>query len=268
MIIPNGSKTLILQSCRQPIDHEWLSLCLQSVRHWAETHQYDYRLLDDELFSPLAGWVIEKTKDRKVIATDLARLYWCAHFLRQNYETVVWMDSDFLIFNPGQFTLPDTQSLPERYQLGREVWIQEPETGTSARPGSLKPRAYVKVHNAYLLFRRGNHFLDFYLEHAERLLEKTSGPMPPQFIGPKLLTAIHNVVQCPVHESAGMLSPLIMTELGQPRQPATSLYKRKIKAPTYAANLCHSLFQRQKLTQAEMLSAIDYLLDHQKHFEP
>jgi hypothetical protein len=67
-----------------------------------------------------------------------------------------------------------------------------------------KLRAYVKVRNAFLMFRKGNHFLDFYTATAQRLLRLNQGSMPPQFIGPKLLTALHNVAICPVMETAGM----------------------------------------------------------------
>ena len=107
-----------------------------------------------------------------VIATDLARLYLLQNALQRGYQTVIWCDADFLIFNPGQFELPETA-----YALGREVWIQ-----LNAKN---KLKAYRKVHNAFLMFRQGNTFLDFYTDTAKRLLRQTSGQMPSQFIGPK-----------------------------------------------------------------------------------
>jgi hypothetical protein len=57
-------------------------------------------------------------------------------------------------------------------------------------PGNAQD-GYVKVHNAFMMFRQGNHFPDFYTDAAERLLDLNQGAMPAQFIGPKLLTALH-----------------------------------------------------------------------------
>jgi hypothetical protein len=54
--------------------------------------------------------------------------------------------------------------------------------------------------------RQGNSFLHFYAETIERLLRQNRGGIPPQYIAPKFLTALHNVTRLPVVESDGMLS--------------------------------------------------------------
>jgi hypothetical protein len=109
------------------------------------------------------------------------------------------------------------------------------------------------VHNAFLLFEaqfgQRNSFLDFYTTHAERLLEKVNGPMPPQFIGPKLLTALHNVVQCPVQENAGMLSPWTIKDIIAGDGPALSLFLEKSPQPLAGANLCSSLSASNVLSE-------------------
>ena len=147
----------------------------------------------------------------------------------------MWCDADFLIFSPEKFLLPK-----DKYAVGREVWVQAVEEK------SKKLSAHVKVHNAFMMYRTGNTFLEFYIDTAERLLINNIGRMSPQFIGPKLLTAIHNVAQCPVLETAGMLSPLVIQDVAKGGGAALELFLKKSSETIYAANLCNSLFERKE----------------------
>ncbi len=119
-----------------------------------------------------------------------------------------------MIFDPDSFELVQVD-----YALGREVWIQHDQ--------QQRLRAYVKVHNAFLMFRRGNVFLDFYRDTAERLLSLNQGSMPAQFIGPKWLTALHNIALCPVMERAGMLSPMVIQDCIAGQGEALRLFHNK-----------------------------------------
>ena len=240
------SKTLVIQSHRSPLPYTWLPTCFDSVRLWAESNRYTYRFLNDELFEFVPGGLLEKVARQKVIASDLARLKVLQQALTEGYETVVWLDADFLIFEPVGFVLPD-----EPYAVGREVWVQHD------RQERLK--VYKKVHNAFLMFRQGNGFLDFYIETAERLLRQHCGGMPPQFIGPKLLTALHNVCQLPVMESAGMLSPLVIKDMVQGGGQALSRFVQHSPVPITGANLCISSQERQEVSSTEMEQVIKLL---------
>lgn len=242
------SETLVFQSHRQPLPQPWLAPCLASVESWAESQAFDYVFCDDEFFEIVPQWVFAKTRRQNIIATDIARLRWMQHFLASGYRRVVWLDADFLVFSPKQFRIPDAHECPEHYRLGREVWVQPAKV---APAGSRRYRAYIQVHNAFLLFVQGNHFLDFYLAHAERLLRKVDGPVPPQFLGPKLLTALHNVVGCPIQENAGVLSPWVLRDMLSGGGPALRLFQAK-SSMLAAANLCGSL------AQSEILSARAY----------
>ena len=161
---------------------------------------------------------------------------------------MVWCDADFLVFNPRELLLPDSN-----FALGREVWVQHDE-------GSGR-RSYVRVHNAMLLFARGNTFLDFYADTAERLLRLNEGGMPPQFVGPKLLTALHNIAHFPVIERAAMLSPPVMRDLLAGGGEALELLRSKSPEPPAAANLCSSLTADEGLGEAEMSRLIELLLE-------
>lgn len=238
--------TLVIQSHRDPLPYDWLQRCLGSIADWARGERYDYRFIGDEIFDLVEPGLLEKVGDQIVIASDLARLKYLQQGLADGYECVIWFDADFLLFDSQNFRLPDSD-----FALGREVWVQADKAG--------KLRAYSKVHNAFLMFRRGNHFLDFYCDSAERLLRLNQGRMPPQFIGPKLLSALHNITQCPVMETAGMLSPLVMKDLLAGQGKALQLFQQKSPAVLAGANLSSSVTQREGLGEAEMKAVIGRL---------
>ena len=226
----------------------WLRPCLESVKRWACASGYDYRFVGDELFDSMDAELLDKTASQKVIASDLARLKWLQRGLADGYECVVWCDADFLIFDQSRFVLPGTA-----YALGREVWVQ------CDRANKLK--VYRKVHNALLMFRQGNNFLDFYADTAERLLHLNRSGMPAQFIGPKLLTALHNIAICPVMECAGMLSPLVMHDLLAGKGGALALFRDKSPYALAGANLSSSLIESEGLSDVDMETLIAILLD-------
>ncbi|MBT3203645.1 MAG: hypothetical protein HOM14_04005 [Gammaproteobacteria bacterium] len=240
-------KTLIIQSHKNPLPYNWLKRCLQSVKTWALKNNYEYKFLGDEIFNRVPTKILQKTQHQKVIATDLARLLALQYYLKQGYETVIWCDADFLIFDPDNFKIPDTN-----YAIGREVWIQH------NKDNQLK--VYKKVHNAFLMFSQGNSFLDFYTETAEKLLTMNSGKMPDQFIGPKLLTALHNIAICPVLETAGMLSPLVIKDIIGNQSKPINLFILNSSEPLSAANLCSSSCSKNDISEVEMEKVIEKLL--------
>jgi hypothetical protein len=241
------SAILVIQSHCDPLPLPWLRRCLDSVADWAEASGYHYRYLGDELFASLAPDLLEKIGEQRVIASDLARLDALRQGLADSYDCVVWCDADFLIFDAARFVLPQ-----DEFALGREVWVQRDERN--------RPRAFVKVHNALLMFRRGNSFLEFYRATAERLLRLNQGGMPPQFIGPKLLTALHNIAAFPVMESAAMLSPMVIRDRIAGQGDALRLFRQKSAVPAAGANLSSSLTRRESIIDADMERLIDLLL--------
>ena len=248
-------ETLVIQSHKSPLPYPWIERCLESVREWCVLNQYDYRFIGAELFDGVPESLLKMTKDQTVIATDLARLLVLQETLTQNYQTVIWLDADVLIFNPEAFVLPN-----EPYAVGREVWVQRDQDN------SAKLKVYKKVHNAFLMFRQGNSFLDFYINSAEQLLEQNQGPMPAQFIGPKLLTALHNVVSMPILETAGMLSPMVIKDILKGHGPALKLFTTQSPELIAAANLCISSCSSNEITGQEMEQLINILLDKKGQF--
>ena len=233
--------TLVIQSHRQPMPFAWIETCMSSVKYWADINNYHYEYIGDELFDSIPQALLSKIRNQIVVATDLARLKLLQNRLADHYKTVIWCDADFLIFSPETFHLPESP-----YSLGREVWIQN----NSKNPDKLITKT--KVHNAFMMFRENNNFLDFYTETAERLLTLNNGSISPQFIGPKLLSALHNIAQCHVLETAGMLSPLVIRDIANRGGAALTLFQRKSNEKISGANLCNSLCERGELTEHEI----------------
>jgi hypothetical protein len=202
--------------------------------------------MGDELFDGVPAAIRDRTRGQTVIASDFARLLVLRDALRSGRETVVWLDADFLIFAPAVFALPDVPCA-----VGREVWVQ-PD-----RQGRLK--AWKKVHNAFLMFRQGDSLLDFYIDVAQRLLMRNRRPVPSQFIGPKLLTALHNVVGLPVLENAAMLSPMVIADILAGGGAALDLFIRRSPQVPAAANLCISSCDRGEVSAAAMERLMDTL---------
>jgi len=243
--------TLVIQSHRSPIPYPWLNRCLESVRTWSEDNGYQYQFLGDELFDLVSDKIIKKTQDQKVIATDLARLLVMQKALSEGVDRVVWLDADFLIFDPINFVL--TQ---ESYAVGREVWVQ--------LDNKKKLRAFKKVHNAFLMFQQGNVFLEFYIETASKLILQNKGAMPPQFIGPKLLTALHNIALFPVMECAGMLSPLVIKNIVCGGGDALRLFLEKSMQTISGANICCSSIENEQLSELIVVDLVNTLLSANK----
>ena len=85
--------------------------------------------------------------------------------------------------------------------------------------------------------------------------------MPPQFIGPKLLTALHNVAQLPVMESAGMLSPLVIKDMVMGGGKAFQRFIEHSPCPVTGVNLCTSSRKNQDITCDEMENVIGILIE-------
>ncbi len=243
----------VLQSCPANECDGWLARCMESVHSWAKQRGYAYRWLDDALFGLLPEDLQPGGLLTPVIASDIARLLWMQQMLAEGAHSVLWLDADVLIFNPEAFVLPDTS-----YAVGREVWVQQGE--------GRRWRVHRKVHNAALyaadMGDGHNSFVDFYADTAQRLVRANRRGMPAQFVGPKLLTALHNTVQFPVLETAGMLSPPVVADVLVGGGEALERMRSKSTASLYAANLCRSSVAGQQLDARQMDQLVSTLIRH------
>lgn len=193
--------TIVIQS-HAPSVPDVVGRATQSVRAWAAACGFDYAFRHDELFDLISAACMHAAGSRKQMAADIARLAWIRQLLDDGWQRVVWLDADALVFRPDALSV----DVPDGYAFGSEHWVQPDKAG--------KLKVFNNVHNALLVFSlRGRVTLDFYHEQAERLLLAAGPDVPPQLVGPKLLTALNNVVRFPLIDSVGMASPRVLADL-------------------------------------------------------
>lgn len=221
-------RTLVLQSQRPGPLPPWQRLCCDSVRAWARGREYEYRFCGDELFARLQPLLRKKLKNQPVVIADLARLLWMRECLQAGFDRVIWCDADLLIFRDFKPPVSD-------HAFGREVWVQGRDDGV---------QTYRRIHNAWLMFEAGCSVLPFYIDRATDMLQRVRTPVVPQFIGPKLLSALHNIVGFTVEERVGMLPPLAMRDVLVEGGPALDELRAGHEEPLCAVNMCASYVNR------------------------
>ncbi len=230
-------KTLVLQSCREPAP-DWIELCLDSVREWACRRGFSYRFTGDEIFAVVPDWYLEKAGDRKQIATDYARLAFLQKALNEEgFDQALWCDADLLVLDPEmQLTFEGSCA------FGQEVWVQTDGKG--------RLKAKRNVHNALCVFRSGCPVLPFLIRCTLSLMDRVDPDfLVPQFVGPKLLNALHPLADFSLLPQVGALSPAVVADLLADGGEALALMKRQSTAPLQAANLCASLLDESDATR-------------------
>ncbi len=227
--------TIVIQS-HAPDPPAWLAACLDSVAHWAAGAGVAHRVAGDDFLARVPADLSRKAQGRTQVVADLARLDWIAELLGEGWARVIWLDADVLVFAPDR--LSDALALPASgYLFGREVWVQP--------DAQARPRGRRNLHNAVLAFAPGNPVLDFYRHAAQRVLARHDGPPVPQLIGPKLLTALDNMIQLDATWAVGMASPMVVRDLAAGGGPALTCLKATAPTPPAALNLCASLAGRE-----------------------
>ena len=224
------ARTLILQSAAPEARHGWQGRCLASVASWARERGYDYRLLGDEFFAPVPAWYMTKVAGRLPIAADYARLVQARSLLEAGQADIVaWLDADVFVFAPDHLEVRLTLDAV----FGRELWL-ELDAG--------KPRVHRNVHNAYAAFAAGSSTLSFLADRVLEMMARVDAEhIAPQFVGPKLLTSLHNIVGFDVVADVGAISPALADGIVERDARVLAAISRRAEGPMYAANLCASL---------------------------
>lgn len=218
---------------------------MASVRNWAALQGWSYRFMGDEIFDLVAPDLRAKLQDRTPILADLARLELMQQHLDQEGGQALWIDADSLVLNPHWSPALDSPA-----SFGQEFWVQD-------NAGSTAWRHYQSPHNAFMSFSAGSPILPFLRYTATNLLERVDiENLAPQFVGPKLLKALHNLCPFKLHEQAGALSPALTIELATEPGPAVDYYRDKGGPALSVVNLCQSLVGSQ-VSAASISDLID-----------
>jgi hypothetical protein len=227
-------KTMVIQSFRTPVP-EWIEVCLASVRQWAANKDFEYRFIDDSIFDVVPAWYMQKVKGKLQVATDYARLVLLHRALQEEgFDQAIWIDADVLVL--------DTQWQPQfkgTCAFGLEVWIQKDSNGRQLR-------ARTNVHNAVCFFRKNCVVLPFLVHTVESLMKRVdAGHISPQFVGPKLLNALHALAEFELLPEAGALSPLVADDILAGAGEALDLFRNTRQQAPAALNLCASLMPQE-----------------------
>ncbi|MBH68233.1 MAG: hypothetical protein CMM58_07765 [Rhodospirillaceae bacterium] len=223
------TKTVVIQSFHAEPRPAVITLCIQTVFTWAKQNRYDYKFFGDEVIGILPENLRINCFGRWPMMMDLVRLLLIRKLLDQCADRVIWFDADVLIFAPQLFSVDESIPL----LVGREIWVSRTKKQT------WKTRRH--VHNAVLSFKNETPVLDFLIYASERIVKRLISRPSPQVLGPKLFSHLHNLVDFPVLETAGMVSPYVMADLLLGDGPALTCHLRAQKESMLAANLSHSL---------------------------
>jgi hypothetical protein len=250
-------RTAIIQSYRTTRVEPWMQRCMQSVRDWANSHGYVYEFVDDGLFDFLPAHIRNNSLVPLLPKTDIARLGLLHNRLAHDYERVVWLDADVLVFDPASFTLPENCGA----MFCHEVWTSLGENGELIH--------HRGINNALMIFERGHPLLDF-LRYATVELYEQSDParISTLALGTALLSKLGRVVPLRLHTQVACISPLLLGAAYRADHPEWLREHALQHGHRFcAANLCRSLLagpsnrQRSRsLDDDQMLALVEQLM--------
>lgn len=245
-------RTLIIQSYRRHDRARWIEACLDSVRDWATLRGYAYEFVDDRLFDYAPEWVRQRCGGQILPITDVARLYLLRDYLQRDWDRVVWIDADVLVFAEDRFVLDDHAA----YALCHELWLRVEADG-EIRMGEA-------VNNAVLLVQRGHPMLDFWIfATAEILRNRTPQQINSLTVGTTFLTNLGRALPLRVLRNVGLFTPPLIRDLAAGGGAILDHWAARCAEPIGAANLCASMqgreFSDARVDAADMLRAVEIL---------
>jgi hypothetical protein len=247
-------KTLVYQSFRTENVPLWLSLCMDSVKHWTASRNYSYVFIDDSFFDYAPAWFHEATNSQRHLISDYARLELAAIYLNQEWDTVIWVDADVFICNINSFEIDNRYD----FVLCRELWMTK-------RNGSVTFSD--RINNSIMMFRKGNHFLSFYIDACKKIVMAKKQSCRHTEIGTNFLSGIP--CKPPLLQTVACLSPFLLSAFACNRDDFISHYCNEFSEPIHAINLCLTFrdlqFENIKLTDQVYFSVIDYFKKTTRH---
>jgi hypothetical protein len=254
MRVGGWMKTLVVQSYRTHDVAPWIADCMRTVREWAAVRGFAYEFLDDSFFDYAPAWVRRHCGKHVLPITDVARLYLLRERLSQDWDRVVWVDADVVVFDPGKFVFDD--SAP--YSLCSELTFQvKPESGVQIGEA---------INNAVMFFTRNHPLLDFWIFAAEEVL-RASAPAQVNslVVGTSFLSSLGEVVPLRVLQNVGLFVPPLIRDIAAGGGAWLDQWIRRLPQPIVAANLCLSMqdrhFSGAAVDAQDMRKAVQVLLE-------
>ena len=243
-----ATRVLVLQSYRPPPWAAWRRRCIASVKDWAAAQGYAYRFIGDALFDPIPEDLKRAFLGVLLPLTDLGRLLWLRDLLARDWDRVIWLDADILIFDPALRIEADC--------VGREVWISKGLTEGF--------RAAESVNNCVISASAGAPLLDRLLTATLDEAAQFAHPPHPRALGPDLFRRLHAGDALPVAADIAMASPVMIDGLARDDPAAMAAHHAVWGGTVRAVNLCGSLIRDDALA----LAAVTRLLQSPDNFAP
>ena len=221
-------KTIVYQSYRTNNVPDWIKTCMQTVKAWADSNQFDYQTFDDSFFEYVPEWFRNKTNNEICPITDLARLIVAKQFLSEGYERAIWIDADMLVFEPEKLVV----NIERDFLFCHEIWLLKDAANAL--------HVSHRVNNSFTVFCRNNVHLDFFIDACLRIGKQkiTIGKLD---IGTNFLSKLRNILPFPLMENVGILSPALMREIVLEEPLGIIEYAQNLISPIACGNLCASL---------------------------
>lgn len=225
----SDKKVAVLQSFRTVDVPSWITCCMDSVRQWAMSQGWDYLVLDDRFLDLPPGWVRERCGSNLYAVTDVARLIWAQDVLSGDYQRVIWVDADVLVFDSGG--LARHVDAVHEHGFARELFLRVAGNRTDPQWG---------LNNAVMVFDRHAPVLADYLQMCLARLEGCrDGEVPRTAMGPTLLQQLDAAGHLHRIEAVGLFTPAMLEPFAAGRDALMRKYLSHCPVPPAAANLCH-----------------------------
>ncbi|MBS0589961.1 MAG: hypothetical protein JSR65_04920 [Proteobacteria bacterium] len=246
-------KTLVVQSYRTRDVAPWLNDCLRTVREWAALRGYTHEFLDDRFFDYSPAWVRDRCGAQVLPVTDIARLYLLREKLRGEWDRVVWIDADVLVFDPDRFVLDEAAPYALCFE---QTFSFQPDFGMHIGEA---------INNAVMFFVGSHPLIDFWICAAEETL-RASEPdrIAATQVGTRFLSALGNAMPIRTMRNVGLFVPPLIRDIAAGGGVALDRWAERLRQPIAAANLCRSMQDREfsgaTVGAAEMQKAVNRLL--------
>jgi hypothetical protein len=198
-----NARTVVIQSFRQHDVAEWVRRCLNSVRRWAASRDYDYCFYGDEIRELCGPDYLARVGNNWRSITNLARLEATRLKLAEGYERVIWLDADVFVFDQAGFEL-ETEA---GYAFSREVYVVRNPDGSAHL-------VKTSLHNAGFLFTPRQTDLELFI-HIIRHTVKTRVISSNFQVGILLISGLAETLAIPAMTSVAMFSSDVVTSIAE-----------------------------------------------------
>ena len=234
-------KTLVFQSFRQTDVPGWINRCIDSVMLWSRLQGFDYLLVGDEFFDVVPKGLNVDGKENLYPRVDLARLAYIRKLHQEkDYDRIVWLDADVLIFDPENFHIPAYSAFCHEQML----WVVNNKPQLPA----------AGVNNAVIVSVKGDSLVDdVYQRCCNIITQKLLSQRTRCMLGPEMLVDMAKEVGIPLIHGIGSFSDyyrdflLIWMTVGGDKPRELRDYRAAVDHQIVGGNLGH--FRRNELPE-------------------